>query len=78
MSLVGPLAPLARRMQPPPIMYREEEVSHMKWALLSVWDKTGLAELAGALRVQGVEILASGGTGKTIGQGGIDFLEVCE
>jgi phosphoribosylaminoimidazolecarboxamide formyltransferase / IMP cyclohydrolase len=57
-------------------MYREEEVSHMKWALLSVWDKTGLIDLARALAEHGVEILASGGTGKTLAEGGIGFLEI--
>jgi phosphoribosylaminoimidazolecarboxamide formyltransferase/IMP cyclohydrolase len=59
-------------------MYREEEVSHMKWALLSVWDKTGLVELARDLMEHGVEILASGGTGKTLEEGGIGFLEISE
>jgi phosphoribosylaminoimidazolecarboxamide formyltransferase/IMP cyclohydrolase len=59
-------------------MYREEEVSHMKWALISVWDKTGLAGLAKALREHGVEILASGGTGKALGQAGIAFHEIGE
>lgn len=50
----------------------------MERALLSVWDKTGLVGLAGALRAHGVEILASGGTGKTLGQAGIDFIEISE
>jgi phosphoribosylaminoimidazolecarboxamide formyltransferase/IMP cyclohydrolase len=59
-------------------MYREEEVSHMKWALLSVWDKTGLAGLGKALREHGVEILASGGTGKVLGHAGIAFHEIAE
>jgi phosphoribosylaminoimidazolecarboxamide formyltransferase/IMP cyclohydrolase len=59
-------------------MYREEEVSHMKWALLSVWDKTGLVELARALAEHGVEILASGGTGKTLGEGRIGFHEISQ
>jgi len=59
-------------------MYREEEVWRMKWALLSVWDKTGLVELTRGLRAHGVEILASGGTGKTLRGGGIDFLEISE
>jgi len=50
----------------------------MKRALLSVWDKTGLAGLAAVLREHGVEILASGGTGKALGDAGIDFLEIAE
>ena len=48
----------------------------MKWALLSVWDKTGLVDIARALAGHGVEILASGGTGKTLGEAGIGFLEI--
>jgi len=59
-------------------MYREEEHSRMKWALLSVWDKTGLVELARDLGGHGVEILASGGTGKALRERGIGFLEISE
>jgi phosphoribosylaminoimidazolecarboxamide formyltransferase/IMP cyclohydrolase len=59
-------------------MYREEELSHMQWALLSVWDKSGLVDLARDLRGHGVEILASGGTGKTLAEGGIGFHEIPE
>jgi len=50
----------------------------MKRALLSVWDKTGLVELARALGKHGVEILASGGTGKVLGEAGIAFLEISQ
>ena len=48
----------------------------MKWALLSVWDKTGLIGLARALARHGVQILASGGTGKALGESGIGYLEI--
>jgi len=57
-------------------MYPKEESVRMQWALLSVWDKTGLAGLAGALRDHGVSILASGGTGKALGEAGIGFVEI--
>jgi phosphoribosylaminoimidazolecarboxamide formyltransferase/IMP cyclohydrolase len=50
----------------------------MQWALLSVWDKTGLVELARDLRAHGIEILASGGTGKALGQAGIEILDISE
>jgi phosphoribosylaminoimidazolecarboxamide formyltransferase/IMP cyclohydrolase len=50
----------------------------MQWALLSVWDKTGLVDLARDLRAHGMEILASGGTGKALGEAGIGFLEIQE
>jgi phosphoribosylaminoimidazolecarboxamide formyltransferase/IMP cyclohydrolase len=48
----------------------------MKWALLSVWDKTGVIELAGTLASHGVGILSSGGTGRALRTAGIPFTEV--
>jgi phosphoribosylaminoimidazolecarboxamide formyltransferase / IMP cyclohydrolase len=48
----------------------------MKWALLSVWEKSGIIELAEALIRNGYTILSSGGTGKTLLQAGIAFTEV--
>lgn len=48
----------------------------MKWALLSVWDKEGIAELARVLVDHGVQILSSGGTGRTLADSGIKFTEV--
>ncbi|TAJ44281.1 bifunctional phosphoribosylaminoimidazolecarboxamide formyltransferase/IMP cyclohydrolase [Methanofollis fontis] len=50
----------------------------MKWALLSVWDKTGIADLAQTLVENGYRIISSGGTGKTLKEAGIDFVEVSE
>ncbi|MFZ0005372.1 MAG: bifunctional phosphoribosylaminoimidazolecarboxamide formyltransferase/IMP cyclohydrolase [Methanoregula sp.] len=48
----------------------------MKWALLSVWDKSGIVELAHTLSENKYNILSSGGTGKTLGEAGIPFTEV--
>src|SRR5512136_1070984 len=48
----------------------------MKWALLSVWDKTGIAELARALAEQKYSIMSSGGTGKELTKAGVKFTEV--
>ncbi len=45
-------------------------------ALLSVSDKTGLIELATALKRHGVELLASGGTGKLLRENTISFTTV--
>jgi len=59
-------------------MYREADVWHMQWALLSVWDKTGLPGLARDLRAHAVRILASGGTGKALGAEGIPYVEISE
>jgi phosphoribosylaminoimidazolecarboxamide formyltransferase/IMP cyclohydrolase len=48
----------------------------MKWALISVWDKTGIIELARTLTGQKYSIMSSGGTGKALGEAGIKFTEV--
>jgi len=48
----------------------------MKWALLSVWDKTGIVKLAHDLTGQKYSIMSSGGTGKTLAEAGIKFTEV--
>jgi phosphoribosylaminoimidazolecarboxamide formyltransferase/IMP cyclohydrolase len=48
----------------------------MKWALISVWDKTGIIELARTLAGQKYSILSSGGTGKALAEAGIKFTEV--
>jgi phosphoribosylaminoimidazolecarboxamide formyltransferase/IMP cyclohydrolase len=47
-------------------------------ALLSVWDKTGLVELAQGLNAQGVELVASGGTAKALSDAGIAHLDVAD
>jgi phosphoribosylaminoimidazolecarboxamide formyltransferase/IMP cyclohydrolase len=48
----------------------------MKWALLSVWDKTGIIDLARVLTAQKFNIMSSGGTGKALAEAGIKFTEV--
>jgi phosphoribosylaminoimidazolecarboxamide formyltransferase / IMP cyclohydrolase len=47
-------------------------------ALLSVSDKAGLADFARALRAQGVEIVSTGGTAKTLRDAGIAVIDVAE
>ncbi|GAA3968584.1 bifunctional phosphoribosylaminoimidazolecarboxamide formyltransferase/IMP cyclohydrolase [Gordonia caeni] len=47
-------------------------------ALVSVYDKTGLAELATALHAAGVEIVSTGSTAKTIAAAGVPVVEVSE
>jgi phosphoribosylaminoimidazolecarboxamide formyltransferase/IMP cyclohydrolase len=47
-------------------------------ALLSVSDKTGLADFARALRRHGVEIVSTGGTAKLLREAGIEVVEVAE
>lgn len=48
----------------------------MKWGLLSVWEKTGIVELAQVLIGQKYSLMSSGGTGKTLYEAGIKFTEV--
>jgi phosphoribosylaminoimidazolecarboxamide formyltransferase/IMP cyclohydrolase len=45
-------------------------------ALLSVWDKAGLVDLARVLHDLGVELVSSGGTAKAIGEAGIPVTTV--
>ncbi|MEP7333419.1 MAG: bifunctional phosphoribosylaminoimidazolecarboxamide formyltransferase/IMP cyclohydrolase, partial [Terracoccus sp.] len=47
-------------------------------ALVSVYDKTGLADLAGALGAAGVTIVSTGSTAKTIAAAGIAVTQVEE
>jgi len=48
----------------------------MKWALVSVWDKTGIVELVQALIRHRYNIMSSGGTGKVLADSGVKFTEV--
>jgi phosphoribosylaminoimidazolecarboxamide formyltransferase / IMP cyclohydrolase len=48
----------------------------MKWALLSVWDKTGITGLAEELLRNKYNIMSSGGTGKALAEANIKFTEV--
>ena len=45
-------------------------------ALLSTWDKTGLAELASALAELGVELISTGGTATALREAGLAVTEV--
>lgn len=47
-------------------------------ALISVSDKSGIAEFARGLRARGVEILSTGGTAKLLADGGIEVVEVSD
>lgn len=50
----------------------------VKTALLSVFDKTGIVELARALSEQGVRLLSTGGTHKAITAAGLAVTDVSE
>jgi len=50
----------------------------MRTALLSVWGKTGLVELAAKLRAAGWRLVASGGTAQTLAEAGLPVTPVAE
>ena len=50
----------------------------VKRALISVYDKNGLVELAKPLSEKGVDIISSGGTSKVLKKAGIKVTEVCD
>ena len=50
----------------------------IKRALLSVFDKTGLIELAKALTANGVELLSTGGTSKALKDAGLSVIDVSD
>ncbi|NVD44561.1 bifunctional phosphoribosylaminoimidazolecarboxamide formyltransferase/IMP cyclohydrolase [Qipengyuania atrilutea] len=52
--------------------------STIKRALLSVSDKTGLAELGKALAERGVELVSTGGTAKALREAGLDVRDVSD
>jgi phosphoribosylaminoimidazolecarboxamide formyltransferase / IMP cyclohydrolase len=58
--------------------YRHFDKVPIKRALISVSDKTGLIDLARALLENGVEIVSTGSTAKTIAEAGIKVTEVAE
>ena len=50
----------------------------MKKALLSVYDKTGVEEIAGALAAAGFELVSTGGTARAVADAGLAVTEVPE
>jgi len=58
--------------------YRSRDAIPIQRALISVSDKTGLVDLAGALVAAGVEIVSTGSTAKTIADAGLPVTEVAQ
>src|SRR5262245_4175939 len=50
----------------------------IEWALISVYDKTGIVEFAQALAALGVEIVSTGGTSRLLASNGIKVREVSD
>lgn len=61
-----------------PELYRPRDVVAIRRALISVSDKTGLLELAGALAAAGVEMVSTGSTAQTIRDAGHAVTDVAE
>lgn len=61
-----------------PLSKLPQEPLQIKRALLSVSDKTGIADLATALHNQDVEIISTGGTAKVIREAGVPVKDVSE
>lgn len=59
-----------------PSLYRDRDVVPVRRALISVSDKSGLLELAGALADSGVELVSTGSTAQTIRDAGYPVTDV--
>ena len=57
---------------------KEVDAVKIKRALISVFDKTGLVDLATYLCKSGVELLSTGGTAKAIADAGLPVTEVSD
>lgn len=53
-------------------------MSEPRRALLSVYDKTGITDLAGALVDAGWELISSGGTARVIAEAGLPVIDVAD
>src|SRR5690606_17756055 len=60
-----------------PVDPRESDRQHMR-ALLSVYDKSGIVELARELRAMGWSLISSGGTASTLRDAGLAVTDVAE
>lgn len=56
----------------------EHDLVQVKRALISVSDKSGIAEFAGALRELGVDLLSTGGTYRLLQEAGLEVTEVAD
>ncbi|MCB1464998.1 MAG: bifunctional phosphoribosylaminoimidazolecarboxamide formyltransferase/IMP cyclohydrolase [Nitratireductor sp.] len=54
------------------------DLAFVRRALISVSDKSGLVEFAGALARAGVQIVSTGGTARALGEAGLDVTDVSQ
>jgi phosphoribosylaminoimidazolecarboxamide formyltransferase/IMP cyclohydrolase len=66
------------RMRPFQIEPEDPSIMHIRRALLSVSDKTGLVDLARGLTAYGIELLSTGGTARALRDAGLAVTEVAE
>ena len=59
-------------------VYEEARSSALRRALISVYDKTNLAEFARGLHEAGVKLVSTGSTASTIAAAGVPVTEVTE
>jgi phosphoribosylaminoimidazolecarboxamide formyltransferase/IMP cyclohydrolase len=69
---------LLKRRTNPPIHFARLRMHQIRRALISVSDKTGLADFARALADRGIEILSTGGTAKLLTEAEVPVTEVSE
>ena len=62
----------------PAAAHRVSDLAPLRRALISVSDKTGLVELAGALAARGVELLSTGGSAGMLRDAGLTVIDVAE
>ena len=55
-----------------------QDVAPLRRALISVSDKTGLADLGRALAARGVELISTGGTARALREAGLEVRDVAE
>ncbi|GAA1851311.1 bifunctional phosphoribosylaminoimidazolecarboxamide formyltransferase/IMP cyclohydrolase [Myceligenerans crystallogenes] len=68
----------AHHFSSPDTQYDDESQRPVRRALLSVYDKTGLTELAAALHAEGVELVSTGSTAQRIADAGVPVTRVEE
>ncbi|MCB1487678.1 MAG: bifunctional phosphoribosylaminoimidazolecarboxamide formyltransferase/IMP cyclohydrolase, partial [Bauldia sp.] len=61
-----------------PAKFAPPDLVPVRRALISVFDKTGIIELARKLRARGVEIVSTGGTRAALDEAGIAVTDLAE
>lgn len=62
----------------PNLLYSAAAMSSKKYALISVYDKTGIEEFASELSKKGCEIISTGGTSKFLKKAGLKITDIAD